>query len=63
MSMIIAGKECENCCNCTFINEESKRDIKVFCRAKEKEYFYGQCIPCEFKKEKKENNEQSCEIL
>lgn len=53
MSMIIAGKDCEDCNNCVFLNEDSKRNIKVFCRAKEREYYYGQCIPCEFKIKKK----------
>lgn len=63
MSMIIAGKDCEDCNNCVFLNEDSKRNIKVFCRAKEREYYYGQCIPCEFKIKKKKvvnEDEEDC---
>ena len=60
--MIIAGKECENCRHGNII-EHSKGLIKVYCSVKDKEYYYGQCIPCENKskiveeKEEKENKD------
>lgn len=56
--MIICGKECEDCVNAQFF--ENKKIIKVFCEAKNKEYYYGQRVPCESyeKYEKGESNER-----
>lgn len=53
MGMIIAGEECGNCIYAT-INDRDVARIKVVCAAKGKEYYYGQCIPCELKVKKEE---------
>ena len=62
MSMIITS-ECEEC----VYGEVFKvgKIEKVRCLYKEKEYYYGQCIPCEHKQNKRkdvEDNERSGEI-
>lgn len=63
MSMIIIGKDCEECVHCV-IHEESKARVKVACQYRDgKEFFWGQNIPCENKvKRKKEEitNEENC---
>lgn len=51
MNMILTS-ECEKCEYGTII-EESKSVLKIKCKLKEKEYHFGQCIPCENKKIKK----------
>jgi hypothetical protein len=50
MSMIITA-ECEHC----VYGEVFKigKIEKVRCSYKEKEYFYGQCIPCDHKQKKR----------
>lgn len=61
--LIIAGKDCENCRHGNVI-EHSKKLIKVYCTIKDKEYYYGQCIPCENKSkivEEKKETEQNAE--
>lgn len=50
MQMIITS-ECEKCVH-SQINEEDKSKIKIYCKIKNKSYYYGQCIPCEFREEK-----------
>ena len=51
---MINTSQCENCEYGT-INEIYKAKVKVLCSYKEKEYYYGACIPCDFyKKRKKE---------
>lgn len=44
----IMGKYCEDCMHAT-INEESKSRITVHCGAKDKDYIWGQCVPCDQK--------------
>jgi len=51
MNMIITS-ECENCVNGE-VDDSDKARVKVYCRAKERWYWYGQCIPCELKEIKK----------
>lgn len=51
MNMILTS-ECEEC-KYGIIDESNKAKIKVFCEDKNKEYYYGQCIPCENKTKKK----------
>lgn len=46
---IIAGKDCEKCEYCTMYQDERDR-LKVYCDAKDREYYYGARIPCEDKK-------------
>lgn len=48
MGMIIVGKDCENCKFCT-INDRDRSRVKVHCAVRDKDYYYGQCIPCEDK--------------
>lgn len=47
MNMILTA-ECEDCIY-GIIDDSNKARIKVKCTQKEKEYYYGQCIPCENK--------------
>lgn len=50
---MITTDECENCKHGTVI-ENSKADIKVYCSIKDKYYYFGQCIQCINKEEKKD---------
>ncbi|MCR2049718.1 hypothetical protein NSB25_20905 [Acetatifactor muris] len=52
MNMILTS-ECEQC-TYGIIDESNKARIKVKCNLKNKEYHYGQCIPCENKRKRKE---------
>ena len=53
--MIIAGKDCEKCKNCTIVNEDSSRDIGVCCSVKNNKFIrWGQCIECENREVKNE---------
>lgn len=52
MNMILTS-ECEGCIYGT-IDDSDKAKVKVKCEQKDKEYYYGQCIPCEHKKKRKE---------
>ncbi len=47
MRMIITS-ECEKCIHSS-IDETNKGRIKLYCRIKDKTYYWGQCIPCEHK--------------
>ena len=53
MANMIITSECEQCIHST-INEEDKARVKVYCNVKDKTYYFGQCIPCEYKKNKGE---------
>lgn len=55
MGMIICGAECEDCVH--YVGEDEDRR-KIYCAAKEKTYWYGQCIPCESKVKKVDNEEE-----
>lgn len=48
MANMIITSECEQC-NSSVINDEDKARITIYCRAKDKTYYWGQCIPCENK--------------
>lgn len=50
MNMIITS-ECENCIH-SVIDESNKAKVKVYCQVKDKTYYWGQCIPCEYKENK-----------
>lgn len=50
MKMIITS-ECEHC-KYGVIDDSNKAKIVVYCNYKEKEYLYGQCIPCDYYEEK-----------
>lgn len=45
---MINTSECEFCTH-SLLNEENKAKIMVYCRVKDKNYIYGQCIPCDYK--------------
>lgn len=47
-NMIIAGSDCENC---KHFQDEVDINNKIKCKAKGKHYYYGQCIPCNYKEE------------
>lgn len=51
MQMIITS-ECEKCIHSSIV-DNNKSKIKIHCGIKNKTYYYGQCIPCEFKEVKK----------
>ncbi|MFG6322642.1 MAG: hypothetical protein K1W41_14525 [Lachnospiraceae bacterium] len=52
MADMILTSECEQCIH-SVINEENKARVKVYCSVKDKTYFWGQCIPCDYKEIKK----------
>lgn len=52
--MIITG-ECEQCIHST-IDETDKARVKVYCNIKDKTYYWGQCIPCEYKEIRREHS-------
>ena len=51
MNMILTS-ECEECIY-GIIDDSNKARVKVKCIQKEKEYYYGQCIPCDSKRKRK----------
>lgn len=51
MKMILTS-ECEKC-NFGVIDDSDKAVVKVKCAQKDKEYYYGQCIPCDNMRRKK----------
>lgn len=53
MAAMIITSECEQCIH-SAIKEEDKARVKIYCRAKDKTYYYGQCIPCDYKEIRKE---------
>ncbi len=53
MANMIITSECEQCIHST-INEEDKARVKVYCRLKDKTYYWGQYIPCDYKENKGE---------
>lgn len=55
MGMILTS-ECEECIY-GIIDDTNKARIKVKCTDKNKEYYYGQCVPCENKTKKKKGDQ------
>lgn len=51
MANTIITSECEQCIHST-INEIDKAHIKVYCNIKNKTYYWGQSIQCEYKEMK-----------
>lgn len=49
---MIITSECEECIY-GIIDDSNKARVKVKCTQKEKEYYYGQCIPCDNKRKRK----------
>lgn len=54
---MINTSECEECIH-SMLNDEDKAKIYIYCIMKNKKYFYGQCVPCEYKELRK--IEESC---
>jgi len=55
---MIITSECEKCIHSS-INETNKARIKIYCHIKNKTYYWGQCIPCDYKeiiREKRSDN-------
>ncbi len=48
MANMIITSECEQCIH-SVINEGNKARVKVYCKVKDKTYYFGQCIPCDYK--------------
>lgn len=46
MANMIITSECEKCIH-SIIDESNKAWIKIYCTAKDKTYYWGQCIPCD----------------
>lgn len=53
MANMIITSECEECIHST-INDTNKARVKIHCKVKDKTYYWGQCIPCDYKKKRKE---------
>lgn len=53
---MIITSECEDCRFGTVFENEKNR-LKVYCAVKDKEYYFGQCIPCENKSKRVEGEE------
>ena len=50
---MILTSECEQCMN-SVIDDEDKAKVTIYCKTKNKTYYYGQCIPCDDKEIRKE---------
>lgn len=60
MTMIITS-ECEEC-NHGLIDDTDKARVTVYCKMKDKTYYWGQCIPCEYKEKSKEISNKNIKI-
>lgn len=52
MANMIITSECEEC-NHSTIDDLDKARVKIYCSAKNKTYYWGQCIPCDSKEKRK----------
>lgn len=52
MADMIITSECEECIH-SAINDLDKARVKVYCRIKDKTYYWGQCILCDHKEKRK----------
>lgn len=57
MTMIICGKDCNDCIHCTAIDDENPGRIKVYCDYADRWRWYGQTLPCENKIKRREEDE------
>lgn len=55
MADMIITSECEECIH-SIIDETDKTRVKVYCKVKDKTYYWGQCISCEYKEKRREDN-------
>ena len=57
MTMIICGKDCEGCAHFSSIDDANPGRIKVYCDYSNRWRWFGQCIPCENKIKRREDDE------
>lgn len=57
MTMIICGKDCEDCAHFTSIDDENPGRIKVYCDYSNRWRWWGQALPCENKIKRREEDE------
>ena len=55
MADMIITSECEKCSQ-SIINDEDKAKVTIYCRARDKTYYWGQCIPCDYKERRERRN-------
>ena len=55
MSKVTNTAQCETC-ESGFTDDTNKARVKVICSAKEKTYYYGQCIQCDEYRKRKNND-------
>lgn len=48
MADMIITSECEQCTH-SILDESDKAKLKIYCQIKDKIYYWGQCIPCDYK--------------
>lgn len=51
MANVIITNECEKCIHST-IDESNKSKLRIYCNVKDKTYYWGQCISCDYKESK-----------
>lgn len=54
MSKVILTSKCATC-RYGKIDDSNKSRVKVICSYKNKTYFYGQCVPCDYYEKEDEN--------
>lgn len=54
MADMIITSECEQCPQ-SVLNDEDKARVTVYCKVKDKTYYWGQCISCDYKEKRKNN--------
>lgn len=57
MTMIICGKDCEDCAHFTSIDDANPGRIKVYCDYSDRWRWWGQALPCENKIKRREEDE------
>ncbi len=50
---MVCTSDCIYCTNC-ILKESDKSRVKIHCIAKEREYWYGQMVPCNEMEERKD---------
>lgn len=54
MADMIITSECKKC-DKSIIDDTDKARIKIYCKVKDKTYYWGQCILCDYKGKKVKN--------
>lgn len=58
MAEMIITSECEQCIH-SIINDVDKSRVKIYCNMRDKTYYWGQCVPCDYKEKEMINNENN----